>query len=73
MRNNCRIFNKLLSNIEPYPRLITYLQYMSRTNNHNEIFLCNQPLLWQNFRLACDFSEFNQKLNFYPTCKDFHN
>ena len=25
------------------------------------------------FYWTCDFSKFSKKLNFFPTCKDFHN
>lgn len=67
------MINKLVVIRKAFYSYFSYLCIMPGTNKHIDYFTSCILMPVASNRFTCSFSKFGKKLNYFPTCKDFHN
>jgi hypothetical protein len=67
------IFNKLSVIAPDYGCYFSYICIMPGKVVHTDYTHRYKLLFVPGASEACSYSSFSKKLNFFPTCKDFHN
>jgi hypothetical protein len=50
-----------------------YLHFMQDENKYHHSYYHQLTRLAGQLCFTCSYSKFRKKLNYFPTCKDFHN
>ncbi len=65
--------NKLLTIKVPFYHHFLYLCLMSGINKYIDHSTSRILMFAASKCFTCSYSKFSKKLNYFPTCKDFHN